>query len=281
MTSPTPGEPTPAGFVAPGDHPASGFSASPPAPPMPWAPADPRATHAPDAVWSAAPPFASTPTRGVAVAAAVTGIGAAALCWVPFLGILVALAGIAVAIVALSLRQSRFLAITGLALAAAAAAAGVVVSGLAAVEFAEGFRDEFVEGMGEEYPGGEYHPADFVRLDDEAWAALVEDPTARYGETALLFGIVDGYNEENGCSLFLTTGNEMAQDATEYDVWAFAYLEPGEGEWCDEMAYTSPGDHVRFEAVVRGTSTVENADGSGEEMLTLELIGVDEMPRLP
>lgn len=78
--------------------------------------------------------------RGLAVTALVLGISAFILGWLPFIGLIIGLIGVGIAIAALATGQSKGFAITGLVLASIAAATSLLMS-LAFPAFIDGFKE--------------------------------------------------------------------------------------------------------------------------------------------
>lgn len=278
----------PVGTFAP---PPAGWAAPSPAAPSEWSNQAPYGSGPyPPAAYPLggyAPPAPTQPGKGIGTAALIVGFGSLLLCWIPVVGVFVALAAVILGIVALVQRQPKSVAITAMVLGGVTAVAGVVFTGTALTSLIDLYRFGDVESGYVDEPTSIYgdaagnDPADFERLDDAAFAELAASPTAHYGEKVLVFGIVDGYNDDTGCSLNVMLGNAMATDGAQYDSWAYAYLEPDDGDWCSGTSWFLPGDHARFEATVRGTTTLEFVDGSVEDVMTLEIHRINEIPRLP
>ncbi|MET0734655.1 MAG: DUF4190 domain-containing protein [Microbacterium sp.] len=295
------------------DEPVSVLEAQgvPPAPPGPGFVAGQVYTPAPE--FSPAPgtagPFVPAPVvepalhaparKALALTALIVGIVAFLAGWVPFLGVALGLTAVVFGIVALVRRQSKGLAITGLALGAVAVVFSTIMS-IAAIAVAANY-DAFVEGF-EEGLGGtgqsqepteatddgsadeaEALPelTDFAALDDAGFAALLADPNGHAGETYVLYGEVQQLDENTGaCSALVTIDDGQQASWEGYAVTAWAFAESGDTV-CPEFDALGELSHVKAWITVLGTTSTEFDDGTVEDLLTLSVRQVETLPALP
>lgn len=271
--------------------------------PVPIAPAPPAFAAAPpiDPAYALAAP--STPqAKGLAIAALIVGIAAFVLGWMPLIGLVLGAVAIGLGIAALRRRQSKGMGITGLVLGALGVISSILASVLLAViitqpAFQDAFQQGFEEGMAAEEsvePIGEpaeeavveeeaaATPADerFPVLDDAAFAAIVADPSAAYGQTYTIYGEVQQFDENTGpCSAVAAVDNTQQSNWEGYAVTA--WLAGSNQTTCPEFEGVEAFSHVAVSATVLAVTPTEFEDGTVEDILTFGIISYEELPALP
>jgi hypothetical protein len=261
------------------------------------------------------PAAAPTSTKNLALAALIVGIVALVLGWVPIVGLLLGALAIVFGIIALRRRQRKGLAITGIVLGGW----GLITSVIAIMLFAviavqpQAFRDAFWTGYTqvlagevpaeepaeepdtpvEEAPGGaesddapvvaETAPAltDFAALDDAGFATVLADPWAAQGQTYIVYGEVQQFDENTGpCSALILVDDAQQPTWEGYATNAWIAAESGDAA-CPEFTGISALSHIKVWATVVGTMSTQWDDGSSEEVLTLMVRQYEALAALP
>jgi hypothetical protein len=254
---------------------------------------------APDAV---APQFVNPvpSTKGFALAALILGIAAFLTGWTPVLGVILGITAVVLGIVALARRQSKGMAITGLALGAVALIASLVMSFVALAVVANW--DEFVAGFEEglagedttsqpvgETAGGtettdepaEVDLTDFTALDDATLAAIVADPEAATGETHIIYGEVQQLDESTGpCSAVIQLDDAQQKTWEGYTTVSWIYAGSGDTE-CPAFDGLEQYSHVKAWVTVAGVTPTEFDDGTTEDVVTWQVQQYEALPALP
>jgi hypothetical protein len=240
------------------------------------------------------------PAGGLAIAAFVVGIIAFLLGFVPFLGILLGIVAVVLGIIALVRRQRKVFAVLGIVggsiglLVSIAATIGwfVIVgstllpsafepSPTATASEAPAASAPVESEAGEDDPAG---GASFRTLDDAEFATIVADPGASYGETVVLFGEVQQFDDATGaCQLGLLVDNAQQDSWEGYETYALAYAASSEDvdSLCAEFDGVAELDHLKLSATVLGVTTIEFDDGTVEDVLTLDVQSVEQLAPLP
>ncbi|MFB7894554.1 DUF4190 domain-containing protein [Microbacterium sp. NPDC056044] len=258
----------------------------------------------PGAINPAAPP---PPAKNLALVALILGVVAFVLGWVPIVGLILGALAIGFGIAALRRRQRKALAIPGIALGgwgfmtSLVTTTIVVIIALQPQAFSEAFwrsyslamEDEALsDAVREEAPAAAAEddepvdpaPAaatDFATLDDAGFAAIVADPVAAQGQTYVVYGEVQQFDENTGpCSALILVDDAQQSTWEGYATTAWIAAESGEAV-CPEFTGLGALSHIKAWVTVAGSATTEWDDGTTEEVLTLMLRQFEALPALP
>ena len=231
----------------------------------PWELWDPPAPRAPQV----AEPQREAPAASgrTALVAALLGILTLAAFWAPALAVLLGLAAIVLGCVALRRHGHRGVS----AAAIATGALGIVVTMAISVVGTVPPPDEVIGGV------------EYSHLDPAAYADLLADPSAHYGENVILFASVDDFDPTiDPCGLYLTVDRTQQSRWEDYvgPAWGWAASRFDPGAACDEFGHLELYSHVKVYARVMGLIEAES-DSSIEEMLELEVFLAEELGPLP
>ncbi|MFF2486413.1 DUF4190 domain-containing protein [Microbacterium sp. NPDC058062] len=257
----------------------------------------------PGAISPAAPP----PAKNLALVALILGVVAFVLGWVPIVGLILGALAIGFGIAALRRRQRKALAIPGIALGgwgfltSLVTTTIVVIIALQPQAFSEAFWQSYSLAMEDEAPSDavrEEAPAaaeeddepvapapaaatDFAALDDAGFAAIVADPVAAQGQTYVVYGEVQQFDENTGpCSALILVDDAQQSTWEGYATTAWIAAESGEAV-CPEFTGLAALSHIKAWVTVAGSTTTEWDDGTTEEVLTLVLRQFEALPALP
>ena len=234
-------------------------------------------------------------SKGIAVAALIVSIVAFLGGWIPFIGLLLGAAGIALGVIALVKRQSKALAITSLVLAALAfltsTATTIVVASYTptdtsspSAESSETEATPAPEPTTEpEAPAPEPEPAGpdlatFGEVDERTFALLWKDPDAHVGENLIVYGNVFQFDSFTGKCSFLANTSNAAQSAS-FDYAQNTKVSAGDQDAdCPILAPIVEGDHVKIWVTVQGSYAYDTQSGGSTNALLLEAHQVELLP---
>ncbi|MBW9109087.1 DUF4190 domain-containing protein [Microbacterium ureisolvens] len=257
---------------------------------------------------------AAKPPRNVALVALILGIVAFMLGWLPVVGLVLGALAVGFGITALRRRQSKGLAIPGIVmggwglLTSVIAILVLVVIAVQPQEFRDAVWSGYAQVLAGEAPtaaaeedpvvaeeGGtpadpeddtavaaqEAPAPDFAALDDAGLAAIVADPAAARGQTYVVYGEVQQFDENTGpCSALILVDDAQQQTWEGYATTAWIAAESGEAV-CPEFTGLGALSHIKAWVTVLGTTSTEWEDGTVEEVLTLMVRQYEALPALP
>ena len=275
----------------------------------------PQAPHAPQYAppqYQAPQPPAAPRARGLALSALIVGIVAFLLGLLPFIGILLGIAGITLGIFALIKKQSKGMAITGLALASCALLASIGMT-VSFANFSKGFdqgmssansdsssepapeepeviEDEEPEPTPEpepeekeeavEEPAAPITPdlSTFTETDDRTLGLIAKDPNASAGTNVVVYGTVFQFDNFTGkCSMMLNIGAAQADYSFEYQHNTYASAGDGISN-CPALDSVVQNDNVKLWATVEGAYDYDTAAGGSATAIGLDVWQVELLP---
>lgn len=258
----------------------------------------------PAGITPAGPP---KPAKNLALVALILGIVAFVLGWVPLVGVILGGLAIGFGIAALRRRQRKALAIPGIALGGWGLITSLVAMAVVALiatqpqAFSQAFWTGYSQAVTDEAPsapveeeapvvaeGGDAPAAqdasaltDFAALDDAGFAAMVADPAAAEGQTYVLYGEVQQFDETTGpCSALIAVDDAQQSSWEGYATPAWIAAESGDAV-CPEFAGIGDLSHIKAWVTVVGSTSTEWEDGTTEDVLTLLVRQYEALPALP
>lgn len=237
-------------------------------------------------------PAGSSPKKGLAIAALIVGIAALIASWAPFAGVVLAVIGVILGILAMVKKQPKGLGLTGLILSAVAFVIGLIVTIMfvvaivtigTAVSELEITDPEIVEPFEPETDDpaetDEDPAATFREVSESELAAIFADSDAYIGEMLTIYGEVDSFVafESGGgefCGMNINAGATPQANPSAYELYAIGYS----GDWNTDCPIFEPlyeGDNVKFSVVLLGEEHYTNSDGSTGHAPQLEVFAAE------
>lgn len=206
------------------------------------------------------------------------------LCWVPFLGLILAAAGVVTAAIALGKGQHKAMSITGLSIGSAAALISLIVTGLFIVAAAFG-GSSTAQSSAPSSPEPTYSesssstptssssssssrpswlPKDpdlstFSEIDDRKLAQVVKSPDEHQGEKLIIHGEVRQLDSVTGeCSMLADIGSTYQPDVYDYRTNSAQY---DVSDSCSNFDPLVEKDNVKLWVVVAGSKSYDTQVG--------------------
>ena len=240
-------------------------------------------------------------TKILAILALCVGVGAILLSWVPWLGLLIAVAAIVLGVVALVRKQPRGLALTGLILGAVALVVALLItvsftafiattsgqSGSRAVPAVTTTPEEAEPQETEDVAEPEPEPepelvtpdlATFGAVDERTFALIAKEPDAYAGTNMIVFGDVTQLDSATGpCSMLLSAAEAQKENSFDYAQNTFATSGDGESV-CPVFDPLVEGDHVKMWVTVIGSFSYDTQIGGNTTVPAFQVWQAELLP---
>lgn len=214
------------------------------------------------------PPQGPQPSSALAITSFITGIIAFLFGWVPFLGLLLGIAGLILSIVAVRKPVLRGLAVAGITLSTLATLTALVTTGLFVLALLS-------SGASTTAAAPEsYSPEEFVEVDERALAGIAKDPDAHAGEAMIVYGYVTQFDANTGpCEMRVSVSAERKSSWFEYEHNSLAFSGDGDSN-CPEFDDIIADDEVKLSVVLHGGQTYSSI-GGGTRVPQFEVIAAE------
>ncbi len=236
--------------------------------------------------------------RALSIVALGLGIGALLLSWVPWLGVLLAVAAVAVGIVALVRKQPLGLSLTGLILGGLALLVALVVT----ISFTA-FIGSSSQSDGRPVPQVTTTPenpepqptaevaepevepelvvpdlATFGTVDERTFALIAKEPDAHIGTNLIVFGDVAQLDSATGpCNMLLSAAEAQQENSFDYEQNTFATSGDGDAV-CPVFDPLVEGDHVKMWVTVLGSFSYDTQIGGNTTVPAFQVWQAELLP---
>lgn len=228
-------------------------------------------------------------SKGLGVAALVVGIAAFVFAWIPFLGLVLGLAGVGLGITALVKKQPKGFSITGLSLSSFGLIVALVfTSGFVALMSESTTGEDTSNTSSEQLPLEEAVPepepvvpdlTTFGELDERTLALIAKDPAAYEGTNAIVYGKITQYDSFTGkCSMRLNLGYTVMEHSYDYEHNTLAFSGDGDTN-CPVLDPLVQDDIVKLWVTVNGAYSYETTIGGTATAIAIEVWQAELLPK--